>query len=117
MVREPRYQDLLTQVEMQQGEVEWETYIAGNPPYRGSAWQTKEQKKDLGSVAGHLKSWKSLDYIAGWFIKATEYCATANAKSGLVSTNSICQGEQVPALWPWVFDQGVEIGFAHLSFK
>ena len=117
VVREPRYQDLLTQLEIQQGDAEWETYIAGNPPYRGSTWQTKEQKADLGGVAGHLKSWKSLDYIAGWFIKATQYCVTANAKSGLVSTNSICQGQQVPTLWPWIFDQGVEIGFAHRSFK
>ena len=117
VVRQPRYQDLLTQLEQQQGAAEWETYIASNPPYHGSKRQTKEQKEDLQAAVGHLKSWKKLDYVAGWFVKAAGYCARANAKAGLVSTNSICQGQQVPTLWPWIFEQGIEIGFAHLPFK
>ncbi len=117
VVREPRYQDLLTQLEIQQGDAEWETYIAGNPPYRGSTWQTKEQKQDLQAAAEHLKSWKDLDYVAGWYLKAASYCVAHEAKAGLVSTNSVCQGQQVSKLWPWIFDQGIEIGFAHLPFK
>jgi hypothetical protein len=34
-----------------------------------------------------------------------------------VSTNSICQGEQVGALWGWMLAQGVAIEFAHRTFK
>ena len=62
-------------------------------------------------------SWKSLDYVAGWFIKAVEYGAQASAKSALVATNSICQGQQVSCLWPLIFQAGHKVCFAHTSFK
>ena len=95
-----------------------ETYICGNPPYLGSTWQSKEQKADLESIFGKLtKSWKSLDYVAGWFMKAALYNSKTNAVSALVSTNSINQGQQVPILWPLILDMGNEIAFAHTSFK
>ncbi len=95
-----------------------ETYICGNPPYLGSTWQSKEQKADLERIfKGKTKSWKSLDYVAGWFMKAAEYGKHTNSVSAFVSTNSICQGQQVPILWPLVFNTGNEIAFAHTSFK
>ena len=76
-----------------------ETYICGNPPYKGSSWQTKEQKEEISAVAdGRIKGWKALDYVAGWFIKATEYCTRVEAEYAFVATKSICEGEQVPAL-------------------
>jgi len=51
-----------------------ETYICGNPPYLGSTWQSAEQKDDLKRIFdGRTKSWKSLDYVAGWFMKAADY--------------------------------------------
>ena len=34
-----------------------------------------------------------------------------------MATNSICQGQQVPILWPLIFETGHEIAFAHTSFK
>ncbi len=37
--------------------------------------------------------------------------------AAFVSTNSICQGQQVPILWPLIFKTGHEIAFAHTSFK
>jgi hypothetical protein len=44
-----------------------ETYICGNPPYLGSTWQSDEQKSDLQAIfEHHTKTWKSLDYVAGW---------------------------------------------------
>ena len=47
-----------------------ETYICGNPPYLGSKWQTAEHKDDLGTIfSTRTKNWKSLDYVAGWFMK------------------------------------------------
>ena len=95
-----------------------ETYICGNPPYKGSTYQTDEQKKDLKSIFEHrLKNYKSLDYVAGWFIKAADYGASTNTIAAFVSTNSICQGQQVPFLWPLIFKAGYEIAFAHTSFK
>lgn len=95
-----------------------ETYICGNPPYLGSTWQTPEQKADLEAVLGlRTKSWKSLDYVAGWFMKAADYGTKTNAAAAFVSTNSICQGQQVPILWPLIFQTGHEIDFAHTSFK
>jgi hypothetical protein len=95
-----------------------ETYICGNPPYLGSTWQSDEQKSDLKAIFDHrTKTWKSLDYVAGWFMKAADYGTRTNAVAAFVSTNSICQGQQVPFLWPLIFKTGHEIAFAHTSFK
>lgn len=95
-----------------------ETYICGNPPYLGSTWQNDEQKSDLRAIFDHrVKGWKTLDYVAGWFMKAADYGTKTDAAAAFVSTNSICQGQQVPILWPSVFKSGHEIAFAHTSFK
>ena len=108
---------------LDQAEIEFEneggeTYICGNPPYLGSTWQSKEQKEDLKRIFdGRTKTWKSLDYVAGWFMKAADYGGHTKSAAALVSTNSICQGQQVPILWPLIFRTGHEIAFAHTSFK
>lgn len=95
-----------------------ETYICGNPPYLGSTWQSKSQKEDLRRIfEGRTKSWKSLDYVAGWFMKAADYGENTECIAAFVSTNSICQGQQVPILWPAIFETGHEIVFAHNSFR
>lgn len=95
-----------------------ETYICGNPPYLGSTWQSAEQKSDLRAIFdGRARNWKSLDYVAGWFMKAADYGTHTNAAAAFVSTNSICQGLQVPILWPLIFNTRHEIAFAHTSFK
>jgi hypothetical protein len=95
-----------------------ETYICGNPPYLGSTWQSSEQKDDLKLIFdGRTKLWKSLDYVAGWFMKAADYGTQTISAAAFVSTNSICQGQQVPILWRLIFGTGHEIAFAHTSFK
>ncbi len=95
-----------------------ETYVCGNPPYLGSTWQSKEQKEDLKRLFdGRTKKWKSLDYVAGWFMKAADFGFRTQCAAAFVSTNSICQGQQVPILWPLIFKTGNEICFAHTSFK
>ncbi|MHB1604526.1 MAG: class I SAM-dependent DNA methyltransferase [Acidithiobacillus sp.] len=95
-----------------------ETYICGNPPYLGSKWQSEEQKSDLAAVfASHGPGWKTLDYVAGWFMKAADYGEKTAASAAFVSTNSICQGVQVPILWPLLFATGHQIVFAYTSFK
>ena len=79
----------------EQAEVEFEneggeTYICGNPPYLGSTWQSKEQKDDLKLIFNdRTKTWKSLDYVAGWFIKAADYGTQTKSAAAFVSTNSI----------------------------
>ncbi len=95
-----------------------ETYICGNPPYRGSQWQTDEQKSDLKNIFdARTTNWKSLDYVAGWFMKAADYGAVTPTVAAFVSTNSICQGRQVETLWSLIFKSGHEVAFAHTSFK
>jgi hypothetical protein len=95
-----------------------ETYICGNPPYLGSKWQSNEQKIELSLIfEGLTKAWKSLDYVSGWFMKAAIFSKHSESAAAFVSTNSICQGQQVPILWPLVFATGNVISFAHTSFK
>jgi hypothetical protein len=115
--------DDLFETPLDQSEIDFaneggETYICGNPPYLGSTWQTTEQKSDLKSIFGHLtKNWKLLDYVAGWFMKAADYGTYTQAAAAFVSTNSICQGQQVPIIWPLILQTGHLIHFAHTSFK
>ena len=115
--------DDLLQTPLDQPEIDFdneggETFICSNPPYRGSQWQTDEQKADLEAIfEGRTRRWRSLDYVSGWFMKAVDYGTATEAATALVSTNSICQGRQVGTLWPLIFETGHEIDFAHTSFK
>lgn len=118
LVSDDLFNTPLAQTEIDFANEGGETYICGNPPYLGSTWQTDEQKADLQAIfASRTKNWKSLDYVAGWFMKAADYGSKTKAKAAFVSTNSICQGQQVPILWPQIFATGHEISFAHTSFK
>jgi hypothetical protein len=94
-----------------------EIYLIGNPPYLGSSLQDADQKRDMTHVFSGFRNYKNLDLIAAWFKIGAEYIKGTKAQLAFVSTNSICQGEQVALLWPYIFDKGVEIGFAHASFK
>ncbi len=94
-----------------------EVYIMGNPPYLGSSMQDEVQKEDKQIALCHFKSYKDLDYISIWFYKAAKYIKDSRSKAAFVSTNSICQGEQVSMLWPPIFTIGIEIGYAVTSFK
>lgn len=93
-----------------------ETYICGNPPYVGGKSQTAGQKEDMRRVFQGFKNFKELDYIASWFVKAGKYL-DHRSSFAFVTTNSLCQGAQVIQLWPWIFEQGLEIFFAYDSFK
>jgi hypothetical protein len=95
-----------------------EVYVFGNPPYLGSSMQNKDQKEDLKLVFEGFKSYKNLDYIACWFKKGTDYLIPKSSALAFVTTNSICQGEQVALLWPYILELSEkEIHFAHPSFK
>jgi len=95
-----------------------ETYICGNPPFKGSQTQTKEQKADLAAVFDPCAvSSKQIDYVGGWFMKAALYARATPTDVAFVATNSICQGRIVSILWPAIFKCGSFIRFAHTSFK
>lgn len=91
-------------------------YIIGNPPYIGAKKQTDTQKKDLETAVSPALQYAKLDYISGWFYKATKYIYKKDAKYAFVTTNSINQGEQVSYLWSELLKYG-NISFAYQSFK
>ena len=96
---------------------EEEVFIFGNPPYLGARLQDEEQKADMEYAMGVDIAYNNLDYISTWFYCGTRYIANSSAKLAFVTTNSICQGEQVSLLWPSIIQKGVDIAFAYHSFK
>ena len=106
--------------------IDWETvvpkdeldYIIGNPPFIGARIMSSAQKDDLLEIFG--KKWKNvgnLDYVCGWYKKASELMKGTQIKAALVSTNSISQGEQVANLWKPLFDDGLRFNFAYRTFR
>jgi len=116
--------DDLFETPLDQAEIDFqneggETYICGNPPYKGSKWQSDEQKADLANAwVKHPKLAKTTDFVTGWFARFFDYAdSVPNAVAAFVATNSICQGQQAIDVWPVAFQRGYEIRFAHTSFK
>ncbi len=94
-------------------------YIMGNPPFVGARQMNEDQKQDMLSVFG--PKWGNLgnmDYVCCWYKCATNLMhSNKNIHAAFVSTNSICQGEQVASLWEPLFNDGVIINFAHRTFR
>ena len=93
-------------------------YIMGNPPFIG-ARNMKEgssQKKDIEEVWKGTKNLGNLDYVTCWYKLASEYMKETKIQASLVSTNSICQGEQAGLLWKQMFDIGIVINNAYRTF-
>ena len=93
-----------------------EVYVLSNPPYMGFKMQDQNQKQDMEKIFKDVSNYKFLDYIACWFMLASDYI-NENCKVGFVSTNSICQGVQVELLWTEIYKKNIDIFFAHQSFK
>ena len=96
---------------------EAETYIVSNPPYQGARKQTPAQKRDLEYLFSGHPDYKDADYVICWFLKASEYLCSVDAKFAFVATNSVSQGEQVGFIWSRLFSRNLEIEFAHTSFN
>ena len=92
-------------------------YIMGNPPFVGQAMRTKEQSEDVLNIFGKGSPATKLDYVLCWYKKSLNLIKSSNIQVAFVSTNSICQGESVPAFWKDFVNEGVEIQFAHTSFR
>lgn len=93
------------------------SYIIGNPPFIGAAWQTKEQKSDVALIWQGVKNYGLLDFVSCWYKKAAEMMVGTSVQTALVSTNSITQGQQVAVLWAHLFKLGIHIDFAYRTFK
>lgn len=93
-------------------------YIIGNPPFNGARLMSKAQKSDLEQVDSKLTGIGSLDYVAGWYLKAAQLMQGRSIRTAFVSTNSITQGEQVSLLWRPLFEQyHIHIDYAYRTFK
>lgn len=92
------------------------SYIMGNPPFIGTKWMSKEQKVDTKTILGEIKNFGTLDYVCCWYFLASKYIKGTNIECAFVSTNSICQGEQVANLWEPMTENGVVINFAYRTF-
>ena len=90
------------------------SYVIGNPPFLGYSRLGKEQKEDRLAIFG--KPGGVLDYVACWYRVAANYMQGTTAEAAFVSTNSICQGQQVTPLWKPLFEMGIHINFAHRTF-
>ena len=108
-------------------ELEWDrvlpaqdcSFVMGNPPFKGYNSQTEKQSAQIAGLAASAGGGgtKSLDLVAGWFIKGGDYAKRGGASVGLVATNSISQGMQPALLWPLVLERnGLEITAAHQTF-
>ena len=111
--------------------IDWESvvpkeeldYIIGNPPFVGYSLQSKEQKEDILSVfvdekGKPFKTAGKIDYVAGWYYKASKLMQHTNIRAALVSTNSITQGEQVAAIWKPLKEMfGIHFDFAYRTFR
>ena len=96
------------------------SFVIGNPPFLGARNQSKEQKAELQATfksIGATKNLGNIDYVGGWYAKAAKYLGDYDIRAAFVSTNSICQGEQVANVWSRLWDMGIRIDFAHDTFK
>ena len=94
-----------------------ETYICGNPQFKGARKQTKAQKDDMSLIFGGHNDYKDCDHVAAWYLKAAEFIEDCEASFAFVSTSSISEGEQVAHIWSQLYRAGCHITFAHQGFK
>ena len=121
--REPDYLPLHDYANIVEGNalrMDWPhaDYIMGNPPFIGHQYRTREQAADMDAIYADWKNtnYGKLDYVCAWYKKSVD--CVKGARCAFVSTNSICQGESVAAMWKPLFERaGVTIDFAHRTFR
>jgi hypothetical protein len=93
------------------------SFILGNPPFVGKKEQNLEQKRDMASVFSGVDGAGVLDFVCAWYFLASKYVGDNKIRVAYVSTSSIVQGEQVSILWSELYKIGMQINFAHRTFK
>ncbi len=90
-------------------------YIFGNPPFVGQYTKSSDQTADMKLVWG--KDYDGyLDYVTAWHAKSKDLLADRTGQFAFVTTNSITQGQPVPALFGPLYREGWDIKFAHRTF-
>ena len=93
------------------------SYVLGNPPFVGKKERNRSQKADMTAIWGDVAGAGVLDYVTCWYRVAARYIVGSGIGAAFVSTNSICQGEQVGLFWPQMLGpRGMSIRFAHTTF-
>ncbi len=92
-----------------------------------AGWFVKAVKFATRAGEGGQRELQLFESVGAWGESEHDFTKIDNRLRGtlgkhrtqiaFVATNSICQGEQVPILWPWIFEQGFVIRFAHRTFK
>ena len=91
-------------------------YIMGNPPFNG-AMTMKNKRADIETAFPECQKIGEVDYVSGWYVKASKYIENTDIKCSFVSTNSICQGQSVSLLWKFLIEQqNIKIDFAYRTF-
>lgn len=104
-------------------------YIAGNPPFVGKVQLNKNTKQKTAMMIAWGDEYEyAMDFVTSWFVKAARYLKGLQNQSealgvtevpgefAFVATNSIVQGEPVPALFGPLFRDGWRLKFAYRSF-
>lgn len=94
------------------------SYILGNPPFVGAMWSKGRQREDIEKVFPECEKIGQIDYVAGWYAKAAKMICNTQIRCALVSTNSICQGQQVGLIWKPLFSTyNIKFDFAYRTFR
>ena len=94
-----------------------QTFIFGNPPFGGARLITDQQREDIEYIWSDTKSSGNLDYVTCWHYIASKLMSSCNARTALVSTNSLAQGEQPQVIWSKLNLFNMKIDFAHQTFS
>ena len=106
--------------------VDWESvvpkkelsFILGNPPFVGAMWMKGKKREDVELVFPECEKVGEIDYVSGWYAKAAAYIQNTKIQCAFVSTNSICQGQQVALIWKPLFEKyNLQFNFAYRTFQ
>lgn len=93
-------------------------YIMGNPPFVGAMWMKGEKREDVELVFPECEKAGEIDYVSGWYAKASKYIQDTKIQCAFVSTNSISQGQQVALIWKPLFEKyNIKFNFAYRTFQ
>ena len=93
-------------------------YIMGNPPFVGAMWMKEEKHNEIKAIFPECEKVGEIDYVSGWYVKASMFIQGSRIRCAFVSTNSICQGQQVALIWKHLMQKyNIEIDFAYTTFR
>lgn len=90
-------------------------YVMGNPPFVGPRVMDGSQAAEMRSVWGDDYD-GNLDYVTAWYRRTADYLSRPGSAFAFVSTGSITQGVQEPALFMPLARDGWGIHFARRPF-